>query len=166
MHTIFPGNPWRPQPVKRLVRALHASGIRVLHNETVEIQHGDTVLLLHGLGDATTGQANLRTTMQNFDREKVNILLTHTIDVFLEIGEGEIDLSFSGHSHGGQICLPGYGAIITHTIMGRKFASGVMNHKGSVCCVSRGLGTSRYMPVRFFCSPEVALYEVESLRRT
>src|SRR5690606_24524694 len=118
----FPGQklPSRKHPVDRLKEALARAGVRVLENETTALNVRGSEFLIHGLDDAVTGRANLRTAMQNFDPQKINVLLTHTIDVFLEIGEGEIDLSFSGHSHGGQIRLPGVGALVTHTMMGKE----------------------------------------------
>lgn len=158
----FPGQsyPSHPQAAQMLVDALEGMGIPVLRNETREITVEETPVLIHGLDDPTTGHANLRVAMESFDPAKLNILLTHTIDVFLDIGEGEIDLSFSGHSHGGQICLPWIGPLATHTTMGRAYASGIFHHKGALCSVSRGLGTSRYMPFRLLCPPEAILLTV------
>jgi len=148
------------QRVDLLEAALGKAGVRLLKNETVETSFEGAPLLIHGLDDATTGQANLRRTMGNYDPAKLNILLTHTVDVFLDIGKEEIDLSFSGHSHGGQIRLPFWGAVITHTMMGRPFAAGVLKHKGAVCSISRGMGTSRYLKVRLLCRPEAIILTV------
>jgi predicted MPP superfamily phosphohydrolase len=159
--------PWQKypknrQPTERLEDMLGRAGIRVLKNETVEVDAGGTSVLVHGLDDATTGKANVRKAMANFNPSKINLLLTHTIDVFLDIGEQEIDVSFSGHSHGGQIRLPGWGAVITHTTMGRAFAGGLIRHKGAVCVVSRGIGTSRFLPFRLLCPPEALVVELET----
>lgn len=156
---------FRPQNRQRydlLIKALEQIGIRVLRNETVASAPGGVPVLIHGLDDATTGQASLRKTFRNYEAGKVNILLTHTVDVFLDIENEEIDLSFSGHSHGGQIRLPWYGAVITHTMIGREFASGIVSHKGAVCSISRGLGSSRYLRLRFLCRPEAILLTVDS----
>ncbi|HTL48872.1 MAG TPA: metallophosphoesterase [Verrucomicrobiae bacterium] len=161
----FPGQrfPKNHQHVHLLDAALRDIGVRVLKNETVEIDWHGVPLLIHGLDDPTSRRANLRKAMQHFDREKVNVLLTHTIDAFIEIGRNEIDLAFSGHSHGGQICLPFWGPLLTHTIMGRKFASGFLSHKGALCSVSRGIGTSRFAPVRLLCLPEALLISYATL---
>ncbi|MDP3920259.1 MAG: metallophosphoesterase [Candidatus Omnitrophota bacterium] len=158
----FPGQgvPESLNPIERLAEGYADAGVHLLKNETVEILNGRTPLLIHGLDDPTTGKANLRTTMKNFDPEKINLLLTHTIDVFLDIGEGEIDVSFSGHSHGGQVRMPYYGAVLTHTMMGRAYAAGIIRHQGATCVVSRGMGSSRYTPVRFLCRPEALLIEI------
>lgn len=118
-----------------------------------------TPFLIHGLDDATTGQANLMN-LQKFDKSRINLLLTHTVDVFLDIGHRQVDLSFSGHSHGGQVRLPFLGPIITHTMLGKEFASGVISYKGAVCAVSRGMGSSRYLKIRLLCRPQALLIDL------
>lgn len=160
----FPGQtyPEHAQPIDLLKSEMEKAGIRVLRNETLEVEREGTKFLIHGLDDPTTGRANIRTTLSNFNPAKVNVLLSHTIDAFLDIGEGEIDLSFSGHSHGGQVRLPFFGPIVTHTMLGRPYASGLKRLKGAVCCVSRGIGTSRFLPVRFLCRPEAVVLEIKN----
>lgn len=158
----FPGqqHPVRRNAYHDIQRSLEETGVRVLKNETVEVQFFGTSLLVHGLDDPTTGRANVRKAMQHFDPAKVNILLTHTVDVFLDIGKKEIDLSFSGHSHGGQICLPLIGPIITHTTMGRPYASGIKHLQGAICSISRGMSTGRAFPARLLCRPEAIILTV------
>ncbi len=154
------GYPKTLQPVELFEKRLNEIKVRVLKNQTSEIKDAGVSLLVHGLDDPTTGKANIRLAMENFDSDKVNLLLTHTIDAFLEIGEGDIDLSFSGHSHGGQIRFPGIGAIITHTQMGPPFASGIKSLKGAICSISQGLGASRFFFMRMLCPPEAIILEV------
>lgn len=141
-------------------KALEKEGIRVMRNETEEIKSGRDSLLIHGLDDPVTGRANIRKAMQDFDPAKVNILLTHTVDVFLDIGEGEIDLSFSGHSHGGQICMPLLGPVVIHTVFGRHYAAGIRRLRGAVCSISRGVGASRFFFLRFLAPPEAIVLNV------
>lgn len=156
--------PKHHQPAQRFEEALASAGVRLLKNETIEKEIQGVPLLIHGLDDPTTGRANVRKAMQNFEPSKINILLTHTIDVFLDIGENEIDLSFSGHSHGGQIRLPGIGPFITHTMLGATYVSGLKSLQGAVCSISRGLGTSRFLPFRLFCPPEAVVLTVNGRR--
>ena len=155
------GKPKHLQPVERFEEALAKAGVRLLKNETVEIKTGETSILIHGLDDPTTGRANIRKAMQYFEKSKINILLTHTIDAFLDIGKDEIDLSFSGHSHGGQIRLPGLPPFVTHTMLGAPYASGIKSLQGAICSISRGLGTSRFLPFRLFCPPEAVVLTVK-----
>lgn len=71
------------------------------------------------------------------------------------------DVIFAGHTHGGQVCVPGFGAIITNCDLPRDRARGlsVWNHahQASYLNVSAGLGTSIYAPIRFACPPEAVL---------
>lgn len=74
-------------------------------------------------------------------------------------------LLLAGHTHGGQLCLPGFGALVTNCDLPRRQAKGVSRwpsrHRpgedGAYLHVSAGLGTSPYTPVRFACRPEVTL---------
>ena len=72
-------------------------------------------------------------------------------------------LVLAGHTHGGQVCLPGYGALVTNCDLDTHRASGLSRHRvpgvpeASWLHVSAGLGTSRYAPVRFACPPEATL---------
>ena len=146
--------PVKPHRDHLLKEALDGIGVKVLKNETIELDCDGQAVLIHGLDDPTTGKANVRMAMQNFYADKLNLLLTHTIDAFMDIGEKEIDASFSGHSHGGQICFPWFGPLITHTSIGKTYAGGMNHLKGAICSVSRGVGTSRNLRLRFLCPPE------------
>ena len=67
------------------------------------------------------------------------------------------DLILAGHTHGGQLCVPGVGALVTNCDLPRRQAKGLSSHGQSVLHVSAGLGTSPYAPVRFACRPEATL---------
>jgi uncharacterized protein len=77
------------------------------------------------------------------------------LDAFAEDG---YDLVMAGHTHGGQLRLPGYGAIVTNCELDRSRARGVSRWGAHMWLhVSAGLGTSPYAPVRFACPPEASL---------
>lgn len=67
------------------------------------------------------------------------------------------DVIFAGHTHGGQLRVPGYGALVTNCDLDPKRARGLSTHKNSYLHVSAGLGCSRYAPFRFACPPEATL---------
>lgn len=84
-------------------------------------------------------------------------------------GDGA-DLILAGHTHGGQVCLPGFGTLVTNCDLDRKRARGLSSHTGpstrsqdsphphtSALHVSAGIGTSPYAPIRFACPPEATL---------
>ncbi len=68
-----------------------------------------------------------------------------------------LDLILAGHTHGGQLCVPGYGAVVTNCDLPRQQAKGLSRWRSSWLHVSAGLGTSPYAPVRFACPPEATL---------
>jgi predicted MPP superfamily phosphohydrolase len=71
------------------------------------------------------------------------------------------DLLLAGHTHGGQVCVPGFGALVTNCDIPRQQVKGVSEWRhgprAATLNVSAGLGTSIYAPVRFACRPEVSL---------
>jgi predicted MPP superfamily phosphohydrolase len=89
------------------------------------------------------------------------ILLAHTPKRLLEATQLAIPAVLSGHTHGGQIVLPGLGPIAA-----REFPviAGLEQHQGTTIFVSRGVGTV-YVPIRINCPPEVAVLTLEPLRR-
>lgn len=154
------GHPKTLQRTDLIDEALAKLGVRVLKNQSVSVSVGYETLWIHGVDDPTTGRAQIEKITPHFKPHKINILLTHSIDLFFDIGEDQIDLACSGHSHGGQICLPGFGPLITHTTMGRDYISGVKRLKGTLCSISRGIGTSRCFPFRFLARPEAIVLNV------
>lgn len=140
-------------------KALSKADVQLLRNKTVSVKTEDPILI-HGLDDPVTEHADYAGLQANLDPKKTNILLTHTIDAFFHIPENAVQLSFSGHSHGGQVRIPGWGAFITHTRLGRAYAQGLHQFKGAFCVVSRGMGTSRFFAFRLFCRPQAISVEV------
>ncbi len=146
---------------ERLIQKLRQIGIHVLLNEEAVIHVNGCPISIQGLDDPTTGRADFKMFADHEPDERPKILLAHSIDVLGKISSGRVDLCLSGHSHGGQIRIPGIGPLITHTRFGRKYASGVLNYKGTVCSISRGLHAGRAFRFRFCCPPEVLFLEVE-----
>lgn len=140
--------------------ALWRSGFRVLRNQSVRPNLENEEILIHGLDDPVTNHADYQGVESCLDSKKFNILLTHTIDALGHLPESSIQISFSGHSHGGQVRIPGWGAFITHTKYGRKYAQGINYLKNTVCVVARGLGTSRFFKFRLFCPPQAYAVEI------
>lgn len=79
------------------------------------------------------------------------------LDAFASDG---YQLALAGHTHGGQICLPGGRAIVTNADIDRERASGLHRYGSMWLHVSNGLGTSKYAPVRLFCPPSATLLRV------
>jgi predicted MPP superfamily phosphohydrolase len=78
-------------------------------------------------------------------------------------GDGH-QLLLAGHTHGGQVRLPGVGAIVTNSDLDRARARGLSRHNASWLHVSAGLGTSPYAPIRLCCRPEASLLTLTPVR--
>ncbi len=95
------------------------------------------------------------------DASEPIIFLNHIPSIILELEGKDVDLCLTGHTHGGQVALPGYGAIITLTKTGKQFERGLYDHNGTPLYVSRGVGMEgSFIPIRFFSRPEVAVIDL------
>lgn len=81
--------------------------------------------------------------------------LTHSPDQFAWAKRHRLNLLLAGHNHGGQICFPLLGAIVTPSIYGTRYAAGVFKSGQTVMHVSRGAGS--LAPLRFRCPPELSI---------
>jgi predicted MPP superfamily phosphohydrolase len=84
----------------------------------------------------------------------------HSPDSAPEAAALGYDLVFAGHTHGGQVCLPFVGALVTNSNMPRRSVDGLVRMGSAILHTSRGLGTSKYAPFRFWCRPEVTILEL------
>ena len=94
---------------------------------------------------------------------RFSILLYHSPDLAPNAANLGIDLQLSGHTHGGQVCLPFYGPLFTASLYGRAFRSGIYKIKDLTLYITRGIGMEgKAAPrVRFLCPPEIILWEIE-----
>ena len=107
--------------------------------------------------------ARLVQAMETVPADAFTLLLYHSPDLIREAAEFQVDFYFGGHTHGGQLCLPFYGAIVTNSIYGRQYASGLFEEGGTRMYISRGVGfEGGAMPrARFLCRPEIVSVELE-----
>jgi uncharacterized protein len=150
-----PRNPWR-----ELVEGLEARGWTVLSNHRGQL--GDVELA--GLDDPHIRRDDPATAVPaNGDaRPRLRLGVVHSpyrraLDAFERNGYG---LLLAGHTHGGQVCLPGVGALVTNCDLPRDRVRGLSRWGSSWLHVSAGLGTSKYAPFRFACRPEASLLTV------
>lgn len=96
---------------------------------------------------------------------RFTILLYHTPDLAPDAAELGIDLQFSGHTHGGQVRLPFYGAIFTASLYGKALEVGRRQVDKLTLYVTRGLGMegAGAPRVRFLCPPEMILWEIDGV---
>ena len=142
------------------IETLEAGGFTVLLNESIELERFG--IAVTGVDEILFGKGG----DYDFDRlpeDRFNIVLCHEPDIFKDLAASNVDLMLAGHTHGGQIRVPGIGEIILPA-MGKLYPMGeysLENARGSQLFVSRGLGTST-LPLRLFCPPEVALLTLGS----
>lgn len=134
----------------------------VLNNSTVVIMENEIVDLgginVWGLDDALFG--NTQYDLLGNDVPDSTIALLHEPD-YVERMPAGVSLMVSGHTHGGQICLPGEVAIYAPK-GGRRFVAGFYERTRSPLFVSRGIGSVIGDGSRFFCPPEVNILSLES----
>jgi len=104
-----------------------------------------------------------RATIDKAPQDMPLILLTHgpDCDVTLTKNTKGVDMICCGHTHGGQIAIPGYGALITQARTKKSYASGLNHINGVPIYTNRGIGMEGHFPrVRFCARPEVTIYEL------
>jgi hypothetical protein len=126
----------------------------VLVNEGVTLQVGAAMLYLAGVDDCWSGRPDLPAALATLPAGVPAVLLAHEPDFADSFSRDQrISLQLSGHSHGGQVRLPGYGALILPQY-GQKYDQGLYNVNGMWLYTNRGLGLGP-VPHRINCPPEV-----------
>ncbi len=127
-----------------------------LNNTGTWIERSGARLRVCGVGDLWTDQQDLDGALGDATESDAVLLLSHNPDFVEIIRDRRVGLVLSGHTHGGQIVLPGYGAPVVPSRYGQKYLYGVVQSPSCQVCVTRGVGTVT-PPVRFLCRPEVVL---------
>lgn len=139
------------------VANLEQMGVKMLVNQAHELCHGDHSVWLVGLDDPHYyGCDDLPGALHPVPDDAFKILLVHTPELFAEAAAHGVHLYLCGHTHGGQICVPGIGPLITGARCPRRYARGAWQHRNMHGFTSAGVGVS-IVPVRFFCPPEIGL---------
>lgn len=142
------------------VDGLDGTGFRRLASETAVVTKGTDELGLFGMG--YTRSAGSHESITELPQDRFDIFLFHTPDLIEDVNGRGIDLYLCGHTHGGQVALPLYGALITLSKFGKKYESGMYTVGDMVLYVNRGLGMEpRPAPqVRFLARPEIAVFDI------
>jgi len=143
-----------------MVPHLEEMGIRVLLNECEEFVRGGQRIYLSGIDDAHHYKTHdIERAAARIPGNAFSILLSHTPAVYDEASKAEFDLMLSGHTHGGQICLPGSVPVILERALPRRFASGGWEYRNLTGYTSVGAGAS-LVPVRLNCPAEIVLHQL------
>jgi predicted MPP superfamily phosphohydrolase len=144
-----------------LVDGLEALGLRVLANETVSIRRGTASLHLTGLDDVHYFYTDMAAAALASAPAGFKVALVHSPEAARLAADAGYALYLCGHTHGGQVCLPGGTPILTHSALHWRHARGLWRRGKMIGYTSNGAGTSG-LPVRFFSRGEVTLF---TLRR-
>ena len=144
----------------RMVPGLEDMGIKMLLNENLSIARNNQRIYLAGIDDAhfyrvdSVEKAAIGVPSGDF-----SILLSHTPEVYQQASYADFNLLLSGHTHGGQICLPGRIPITLDSVLRRYMGSGPWKYRDMIGYTSVGAGTS-VVPVRYNCPPEITLHRL------
>jgi predicted MPP superfamily phosphohydrolase len=145
-------------PTQAMHDAFDAAGWTPLINRAARLEVAGRVLDLSGVDDPHLGYDEHPGFVDPATAD-LRIGVAHapylrTLDRFAEDGA---QLVLAGHTHGGQVCLPGGRALVSNCDLEPARCKGLITQRGVPVNVSAGLGTSRFAPIRLFCPPEAVL---------
>jgi uncharacterized protein len=144
----------------RMIPALEEMGIRMLLNETEPLVRGAQRMYLAGIDDAHYYRVdNIEKAALQIPDGEFSILLSHTPEIYRQAAHADFDLLLSGHTHGGQICLPGAIPVTLDATLPRRMGSGPWRYRRMVGYTSVGVG-SCIVAARLNCPPEITLHRL------
>ncbi len=133
-------------------------GINMLVNQGIRVEARGASFWLAGVDDYMVGKTDVPAALRGSFPDEMKLLLAHNPIIFREAARSGIDLTLSGHTHGGQIKIRDREKRI---LPRRKFTAGMYERKGSQLYVTRGIGTV-VVPMRYQCPPEITLLELRT----
>lgn len=137
-----------------LIKLLQQTPFRLLNNETCQVPIGKSLLNICGLGEYTLGRLHVEHAFRHYDSHYPGVVLVHNPDAVPHLEGYPGQLILAGHTHGGQINLPGIWQRFT-CLENPRFKRGLLKEKGKWIYVNRGIGS--VMKFRWFSPPEIAL---------
>lgn len=152
---------WDHANTGEFLAGLHERGIIILGNEHAQVTIGDATLNLVGIDNESTNHENINLAFEGVDSNDYTVLLSHSPGVVLKYDVIPADLILSGHTHGGQVRLPGVGALVAPDQgFFPELDKGVFEfNEGQYLYIDSDLGTS-VAPIRFWNQSQVSLIEV------
>jgi hypothetical protein len=140
-----------PEAVRQ---ALSAAGITRVSSDCVRLPQSIGRVVVCGT-EAPWGP-KLETPLAAHD---LSLILSHTPDNIYDLAAQGASVVFSGHTHGGQLRVPGFGALVVPSSYGRRFDEGHFRVGGADLFVSTGLG-AYHPPLRIYCQPDVIVVDL------
>ena len=153
---------------------LSRGGVVPLTNQSVCVEYSGGQFHLAGVDDPASGYDDLDQALRAVAADEFVVLLMHSPDPIGLAAARGVDVVLSGHTHGGQVRIPGFGAALTHSWHGRRMSSGLYTGEGlqkitgsrpgrTRLYVTRGLGVSG-LALRFLCPPELSLISLRAIQ--
>ncbi len=147
-----------------MITDLEAMDIRVLLNENISIERNGDRIWIAGVDDAHFYEtADLERATHAIPAGEPIILLAHSPDVYAQAACKGVALMLCGHTHGGQLCLPGGFMIIKNSRCHRRFCKGSWQHEELIGYTSSGTGSSG-MAARLNCPSEIVIHHLQGTR--
>jgi hypothetical protein len=138
-----------------MVHEFERLGVRMLLNESMQAARG---LWVTG-ADEATGGGEFRQALTGVPPGAFHVALVHTPELYREAAEAGVALYLCGHTHGGQVCLPGGRVPLVNARCPRAYGRGLWKHGTTVGFTTSGAGCCM-LPVRYNCAPEIAVFEL------
>lgn len=136
------------------------TGFELLDAETIPLTKNGETIHISGLSCETP--AGFEPLLRYVPKADFSVFLYHYSDLVESIGDLNVDLYLCGHTHGGQVALPFYGAIVTLSKLGKKYEAGMYKVDDTILYVNRGIGLERWPApkVRFCARPEITVFDI------
>jgi predicted MPP superfamily phosphohydrolase len=134
------------------------TGFQVLDANSVQLQKNGETFYISGL--SCEYPSALLHLLKDIPDNYFSIFLYHYPDLIEDLANLNVDLYLAGHTHGGQVVLPFYGAIITLSKFGKKYESGMYTVGDTTLYVNRGIG-GHATRIRFLARPEITVFDIQ-----
>ena len=143
-----------------VLEALKNQGLRVLRNQSLPLKQSGSRVWIAGVDDVLGGADDLYAALDGIPNDEFVILLAHEPDFADRASSRRVDLQLSGHSHGGQICLPLVGPLYLPKLA-KKYPTGLRKIGGLTLYANRGIGTIG-IPARLNAPPEISFFTLRT----
>jgi predicted MPP superfamily phosphohydrolase len=147
---------------ERVERAMQNAGITMLENESVRLERAGCAFWLVVVGDRASRRDDIQRAVEGVPAGEPVIVATHSPDLFPELPQ-HVALTLAGHTHGGQVNIPGLRGAWTPSRFGGRYASGSVRDGAKTLYVHPGVGTSK-LAVRLGAPPEVSVLTLRGRR--
>ena len=143
------------------IKLFEGTGVEELNGTAREVKAGTSSIWVAGVAVESEGLVNQA--LESIPAGACTLFLYHYPDLILEMAGRPADLYCAGHTHGGQVALPFYGALITFSRFGKKYEAGLYRVNRTWMYVNRGIGMEGGSAprVRFFARPEITIIEIQ-----